>query len=194
MGHVTTEERADQIAAQVMASYGGRFSSKGRQAIADAAQIGLEDAAQARRRAHAARWEGILGRPRERELTDVEKAVVDVLYRFWKSGTPDLGEIEDTGRDFGDWAMEVVKTSKGTDDPIPLYAQLDVWMALYGPETSQAFEKYAATVGFADRWSEILGVIRDNVAKIAQIRTRLAKPQSYQMGEDIAQILRGDTL
>ncbi len=39
---MTTEERADQIAAQVMASY-GLTSDKIREAVADAAQIGLEE-------------------------------------------------------------------------------------------------------------------------------------------------------
>ena len=44
------------------------------------------------------------------------------------------------------------------DDPIPRYAQLDVWMALGGGAV--AFERWRDGRTFADAWSELIAAVR----------------------------------
>lgn len=47
-----------------------------------------------------------------------------------------------------------------SDDPIPRYAQLDVWMALFGAERSQEYEAFRDEHGFAETWSWLLAEVR----------------------------------
>ena len=53
------------------------------------------------------------------------------------------------------------------DQVIPRYAMLDVWMALYGHETSQAFNAFYEGAEYSEAWSTLL----------AAIRTRAGEPQ-----------------
>lgn len=53
------------------------------------------------------------------------------------------------------------------DQVIPRYAMLDVWMALYGHETSQAFDAFYEGAEYSEAWSTLL----------AAIRTRAGEPQ-----------------
>lgn len=53
------------------------------------------------------------------------------------------------------------------DQVIPRYAMLDVWMALYGHETSQAFDAFYKGAEYSEAWSTLL----------AAIRTRAGEPQ-----------------
>ena len=46
------------------------------------------------------------------------------------------------------------------DDPIPRYAQLDVWMALFGAERSEEYEPFREEHGFAETWSWLLAQVR----------------------------------
>lgn len=56
------------------------------------------------------------------------------------------------------------KPAPPTDDPIPRYAQLDVWMALFGSRVSQEYEEFRDEHGYADTWSWLLQQVRDLTA------------------------------
>lgn len=47
------------------------------------------------------------------------------------------------------------------DDPIPRYAQLDVWLALGGD--GQAFERWRDERGFADAWAQLMAAVKGDV-------------------------------
>jgi len=49
-------------------------------------------------------------------------------------------------------------------DPIPRYAQLDVWMALYGADFSSAFEEWRDRHSFAEAWARLVGGVRENAS------------------------------
>lgn len=48
------------------------------------------------------------------------------------------------------------------DDPIPRYAQLDIWMALYGADFSFEFEEWRNRHSFAEAWARLVGGVREN--------------------------------
>ena len=46
------------------------------------------------------------------------------------------------------------------EDPIPRYAQLDVFMALYGSERSEEYEAMRNLWGFAETWAQLMSRVR----------------------------------
>jgi len=46
------------------------------------------------------------------------------------------------------------------DDPIPRYAQCDIWMAIYGNDSSSDYEAYRTEHGFADTWAFLCAQVR----------------------------------
>jgi|AntRauMFilla1563_2_1112583.scaffolds.fasta_scaffold40373_3 hypothetical protein len=44
--------------------------------------------------------------------------------------------------------------------PIPRYAMLDIWMAVYGSDRSQNFEMFADANGYAETWAWLCSAIR----------------------------------
>lgn len=52
-------------------------------------------------------------------------------------------------------AADQPTTEPSGDDPIPRYAQLDVWMSLYGSHRSQEYEPYREQHGFALTWANL---------------------------------------
>lgn len=46
------------------------------------------------------------------------------------------------------------------DQVIPRYAMLDVWMALYDHDNSQAFDGFYESAGYAEAWATLLAAIR----------------------------------
>lgn len=46
------------------------------------------------------------------------------------------------------------------DDPIPRYAQLDVWMALFGAERSEEYGPFREEHGHAETWAWLLAQVR----------------------------------
>lgn len=52
-------------------------------------------------------------------------------------------------------ALEATNTG---DDPIPRYAQLDVWMAL--GDYSEGYESIRERLGFAETWAQLMAEVR----------------------------------
>lgn len=46
------------------------------------------------------------------------------------------------------------------EDPIPRYAQQDIWMSLYGAENSEGYDEYRERYGFAETWAMMCSVVR----------------------------------
>ncbi len=78
-------------------------------------------------------------------------------------------DLSPRGRDYTDAeiANALRRTVQGepTATSIPRYAMLDVWMALYGHENSQAFDGFYEGAGYAEAWATLLAAIRARAAE-----------------------------
>jgi hypothetical protein len=54
----------------------------------------------------------------------------------------------------------ILDSSPAQHQTIPLYAMLDVWMALFGSDRSEEFEPWYEEGGYAEAWAEICGFVR----------------------------------
>lgn len=79
-------------------------------------------------------------------------------YRGSKIKTGSGEELSDALEDL----LAVVDrlTAPPADWPIPRYAMLDIWMALYGSERSEEFEAFADEHGFAETWARLCAEVR----------------------------------
>jgi len=66
------------------------------------------------------------------------------------------------------------ESSGQDDDPIPRYAQLDVWMALFGADRSQEYEAFRDEHGFAETWALLCHDVRAQAARAGEAVDREA--------------------
>jgi hypothetical protein len=63
------------------------------------------------------------------------------------------------------------------DDPIPMYAQLDIWAALHNPEdvNPAEYDAFRAEHGYADTWAELCAAVRTVARGAGYITVRTAE-------------------
>lgn len=75
------------------------------------------------------------------------------------------------------------------DQVIPRYAMLDVWMALYGHETSQAFNAFYEGAEYSEAWSTLLAAIRTRAGEPqgepSDVQVRAAMNAVHEVGDDL---------
>lgn len=65
-------------------------------------------------------------------------------------------------------------------DPIPRYAQLDLWMALYGADRSEEYGPFREEHGFAETWARLCGEVRSTVSERDRILGWLNEPPAAE--------------
>lgn len=81
-------------------------------------------------------------------------------------------------------------TAPPADWPIPRYAMLDIWMALYGSERSEEFEAFADEHGFAETWARLCAEVRGLTAppseeEIEALRRIIARGSYSRFPDDL---------
>ncbi|GAA6124201.1 hypothetical protein BPY_23090 [Bifidobacterium psychraerophilum] len=79
------------------------------------------------------------------------------------------------------------------DDPIPMYAQLDIWSALHSPEDVDPaeYDAFRAEHGFADTWAELCAAVRTVARGAGYITVRTAEPTEGEI-ESAARVFFGN--
>lgn len=71
------------------------------------------------------------------------------------------------------------------DQTIPMHAMLDIWMALYGHDNSQAFDGFYESAGYAEAWATLLAAIR------ARAGESQGEPSDAQLDQDMVDAVGG---
>ena len=79
------------------------------------------------------------------------------------------------------------------DDPIPMYAQLDIWAALHNPEdvNPAEYDAFRAEYGYADTWAELCAAVRAVARGAGYITVRTAEPTEAEI-EAAARVFFGN--
>ena len=87
-----------------------------------------------------------------------------------------------------EWQAE--HTSK--DDPIPMYAQLDIWSALHTPEDVDPaeYDAFRAEHGFSDTWAELCAAVRTVARGAGYIHVLTVEPSDAEV-QAVAVVLEG---
>jgi hypothetical protein len=131
------------------------------------------------------------------ELTEVGKA-----FAGWAEENSGLAvdeNFEYTDRTVGNFAAaafaagakwQAEHTSK--DDPIPMYAQLDIWSALHNPEDVDPaeYDAFRAEHGFADTWAELCAAVRTVARGAGYIHVLTVEPSDAEV-QAVAVVLEG---
>jgi hypothetical protein len=88
------------------------------------------------------------------------EAEVKRTRTLWKSDTDTLIERDKANHARAEKAEAEVEQLSGTDDPIPRYAQLDIWMALYGSNRSEGYGPFRDGHGFAETWAFLFSEVK----------------------------------
>lgn len=83
---------------------------------------------------------------------------IEAAERAWTTFYPPAPEYDALTVAVRAAAPIIERAVRERDDPIPRYAQLDVWMALGGGAV--AFERWRDGRTFADAWSELIAAVR----------------------------------
>jgi hypothetical protein len=81
-------------------------------------------------------------------------------------------------------------TEQPSDDPIPHYAQLDIWMAL--GHDSQEYDSWRDSIGFAEAWARLCAEVR--ASSPAPVVDREALAQALHAISDEARFIWGEPM
>lgn len=102
-------------------------------------------------------------------ITSSREALAEALWNAHHQGGIPWAKADEEERDYAfaradDLLASGLVKDNGEADPIPRYAQLDVFTALFGTDRANEFDGWRDDRTFADAWARLMGGVRERVS------------------------------